>query len=258
MMLNGQNSGNILFLILIAVALFAALSYAVTSSNRGSGAIDKEKAQLDQAMMDSYMAAINTGTLRLRMAGCSAIDYTEPVNQSPTGDKSCFLFHPQGGGVSYQNLGLDSCTLQGIELTDLTSPGDRCGNIVYAGNSGGRLYTTAADQGTFSWGSMDTEIGAFSFSNGLTNTNAIVASAGSYPAAAACRALGADWFLPAESELNVLYTNRTAIGGFNLSSWYWSSTETNTNNARSQNFSSGMQVNLYQKSTEMSIRCARR
>jgi hypothetical protein len=28
------------------------------------------------------------------------------------------------------------------------------------------------------------------------------------------------WFLPSKDELNAMYTNRTAIGGF-VSDWYW-------------------------------------
>ena len=50
-----------------------------------------------------------------------------------------------------------------------------------------------------------------------------------------------DWYLPSRDELTKLYTNRVAIGGFDLSvsTVYWSSTESSISGAWSRNFANG-------------------
>tara|TARA_B100000686_G_scaffold332632_1_gene397606 strand:- start:782 stop:1525 length:744 start_codon:yes stop_codon:yes gene_type:complete len=109
-------SGNALFLILIAVALFAALSYAVTNSGRGGGGIDRETAQISSAQVVQYGAAIEQAILRLRLInGCQDTQISferAPYDGSDTdyfynngvSDFSCHVFHPNGGGVAYTDL----------------------------------------------------------------------------------------------------------------------------------------------------------
>ena len=48
-----------------------------------------------------------------------------------------------------------------------------------------------------------------------------------------------DWYLPSKDELNKLYVNRVALGGFSNAN-YWSSTEFNNTNAYYQNLSNGL------------------
>jgi hypothetical protein len=48
-----------------------------------------------------------------------------------------------------------------------------------------------------------------------------------------------DWYLPSIDELNKLYINRVAIGGF-ANSNYWSSSERNSTSAWVQSFSNGI------------------
>jgi hypothetical protein len=63
-----------------------------------------------------------------------------------------------------------------------------------------------------------------------------------------------DWRLPTQSELDVLYQNRVAIGGFTTSgsnTFYWSSTVYGNNYHWHQDFSSGAQ---YTNSNDLSYR----
>jgi len=70
-----------------------------------------------------------------------------------------------------------------------------------------------------------------------------------------------DWRVPTKNELNVLFNNRAAIGGFDISGsvpagWYWSSTQTNDLIAWGQRFSDGSQASNFQTSAS-SLRCVR-
>ena len=71
-----------------------------------------------------------------------------------------------------------------------------------------------------------------------------------------CSGLGSGWYLPSKDELNQLYQHKTEIGGFSAE-FYWSSTESSSNNAWAQYFYNGNQVSSH-KSYANRVRCVRR
>lgn len=100
-------NGNALFLILIAVALFAALSYAITQSGRGYGNIESEQQMLDAAVMQQCQASVDYGMSRLKLLNnCPddqiSYELDDGTNESSDnpGDTSCFLFHEDGADIT--------------------------------------------------------------------------------------------------------------------------------------------------------------
>ncbi|MEL7146533.1 MAG: hypothetical protein AAFO69_09215 [Bacteroidota bacterium] len=111
-----KRSGNALFLILIAVALFAALSYAVTQSGRGGGNIDRETSELAVSELVQYFSLVE-GTVQklLLFNGCNDTQISfwndsdgngtedasdDYFNSNSPSDRACHVFQPQGGGIS--------------------------------------------------------------------------------------------------------------------------------------------------------------
>lgn len=104
-----RESGNVLFLILIAVGLFAALSYAVTQSTRsGSGSTDREQSLLGSATLTQYPTSLRTAIVRMVLAGreVRSIWFVPPASFAAL-DVNRLVFHPDGGGASYQEGAID-------------------------------------------------------------------------------------------------------------------------------------------------------
>ncbi len=131
-----KQRGNILFLILLAVVLFAALSYAVTSGMRGGGNnASKEKISSQAASIIQGFDQLDTAVMRMTMTGGLAIEnisfelplrtmdgsFSNAVfsNSNCTSD-TCRVFKPSGGGISPRSFE-DAGNMNALGLTASTA-----------------------------------------------------------------------------------------------------------------------------------------
>ena len=126
-------NGNALFLVLIAITLFGALSYAVTQSFTSGSNNDQERTRLKATEIQEYAADMETAVQRLiHVHGCKDtelslandsdgdgvwVDADDDYNNANSpADGSCHIYHPNGGGM--QAFSLDGLidTSQSAEL----------------------------------------------------------------------------------------------------------------------------------------------
>lgn len=104
-----SENGNVLWYILVAVALFGALSFAIAQSMRGGGGtMDQERTKLAAAEIVDYGASLANAAAQLRLRGIRA-DLLSFENSTVAGyanagclDDSCRIFALEGGGLPYK------------------------------------------------------------------------------------------------------------------------------------------------------------
>lgn len=150
----------------------------------------------------------------------------------------------------------------GGKVAYILQPGD---NGYIAGQVHGFIAASNDQSTSAEWGCSGIEItGADSSALGwgIQNTLEIVTGCGtSGIAARLCNDLVIggynDWYLPSKDELNKLYINRIAIGGFVNLAYYWSSSETTSTTAWNQFFFNGDQVFFGNKANPQHVRAIR-
>jgi hypothetical protein len=106
-----KEKGSALFIILIAVVLFAALAYAVAEMMRGGNpnTINVEQSRLSGNEILAYAQSMRQAAQNIKISnGCADMDISVEngavagYTHSPLASDNCKLFHNDGGGLVYQ------------------------------------------------------------------------------------------------------------------------------------------------------------
>ncbi len=146
--------GNVLFYILIAVALLAALSVAISQSGRGNiNKLSEDKARLYATEILEYANIVASATAQLRLRGCDddEISLENSVvagytNAGAPADNSCHIFHTGGGGVQWrgpETEWLDTTQSAETDYGNLFFPSTTC--ILNVGTNSATLCNSAGD-----------------------------------------------------------------------------------------------------------------
>ena len=103
-----RSSGNVFLYVLIAVVLFAGLSFALSRSNDSAPQNDISAAQTEAAVSEilAYAAHAQSAVEQMIMNGANFDDISSMIpsnssfNTAPTINK---LYHPDGGGLQYKS-----------------------------------------------------------------------------------------------------------------------------------------------------------
>lgn len=106
---NNNESGNALVYVLVAIVLFAALSFTLTrqTDTDEAGYLSDDKAALYASEIISYTAATKSAVDQMLFSGSNLdnLDFILPSDAAfDTGSDIHKLFHPQGGGLNYRAL----------------------------------------------------------------------------------------------------------------------------------------------------------
>lgn len=108
--INQKQSGNVLFIILLAIVLIGALTAVLQGSGTQNATIDKETLSLHFSTVQNYASELERGVTYIMQNGTSESDirFAHPSADSDYGDlsadadKSDQMFHAQGGGAQYR------------------------------------------------------------------------------------------------------------------------------------------------------------